>query len=1207
MLIVVLTVVLYAPMHGQQARRHLPVLHRPIHPSAQKSNPSHRTGMPVDDELSQFPPKIRRTFESEGFSDQPGGTTQGHPGMPILPKHQLKGPAPRHVPNSLSSWTCHDSLSVKWAATYTSDLISPMDYGRAISHGSDKYIYVTGESDSDYLTIKYDSSGHERWIARYNGPGNYVDCATDIAVDSADNVYVTGYSYGSGTSYDYATVKYDSSGVQKWIARYNGSADYFDFPTGMVLDASANIYVTGYSWNTGSLYDYVTVKYNSSGVQQWVARYDGGEKGYDYATGIAIDTSGNVYVTGYSYHSGVYELATVKYDSSGVQKWVSRYGNTGVHYHATAIALDSSGNVYVTGNETGFHTTNDFVTVKYNSAGVQQWVARGPEVSYNTTTTLAMDASANIYVTGYSYETGYPDFVTVKYDSAGNQEWIARYNGPGGSSNYPSGIALDQSGNVYVVGSVYSSGKYTYATLKYSSSGVQEWVARYDGIGNDNHSINIVMDASANIYVTGYGWNANGSYDYETVKYDSSGLRRWVALYDGPKGSLDYPTAAALDDSGNVYITGQSYASATGHDFATVKYSSAGELLWAVRYDGPGNDDDATAIAVDYSGNVYVTGSSSNAWGWSDYVTVKYNSSGVQQWVALYDGDGMEFSFAESITLDETGNVYVTGSSLGSRSMDYATVKYNPSGIQQWVARYNGPGNSDDYANAVAVDGTGDVYVTGGSWENPGYGFATVKYNSNGVEQWVSWYDYPGFGTAIVLDQSGNIYVTGSGGGSVWQIPDYVTIKYNPSGVRQWAAQYNDGDNSYDYATGLAVNASGDVYVTGYSGIGNMHNHYTTVKYNMSGTQMWVARYSAPGDSDDYATAVQVDRLDNVYVTGGCRTGEGYELATVKYNSSGVEQWVARYNEGGSSADSSAALAIDRYGTVYAVGHTALENGVHYTMIAYKQAQTAYPVQQGWNLVSIPKNVSDPSRAATFSSSISCLYAYSSGYVPCESLKTGRGYWLRFPADQCISIDGQDVVVESLDVVDGWNLVGSLSVPIYTDQITSDPPVMVTSRFFEYDKTYTPTDVLDAGKGYWVKVSGNGKLILSFSGTLSTDKTIRITSTADSPPSPPDSVASSDHIPTSYSLLQSFPNPFNPTTTISYELPTYSHVSLKIYDVLGQLVANLIEKDEPAGSKEVNWNAAGFSSGIYLYRIDAVSVTDPGKRFTCIKKMTLMR
>src|SRR5437773_818868 len=174
----------------------------------------------------------------------------------------------------------------------------------------------------------------QAWVARYNGPGNLDDGAHAIAGDSSGNVYVTGQSLGSGTGYDYATIKYDSAGQEQWVARYNGPENSGDYAVAIAVDASGNVYVTGQSWGLGTPPDYATVKYDSAGQEQWVARYNGPGNGGDFANGIAVDASGNVYVTGGSDDSdGYLDYATIKYDSAGQEQWVARY-NGGSHDYA---------------------------------------------------------------------------------------------------------------------------------------------------------------------------------------------------------------------------------------------------------------------------------------------------------------------------------------------------------------------------------------------------------------------------------------------------------------------------------------------------------------------------------------------------------------------------------------------------------------------------------------------------------------------------------------------------------------------------------------------------------------------------------------------------------------------------------------------------------------------------------------------------------
>jgi Beta-propeller repeat len=195
----------------------------------------------------------------------------------------------------------------------------------------------------------------------------------------------------------------------------------------------------------------------------------------------------------------------------------------------------------------------------------------------------------------------------------------------------------------------------------------------------------------------------------------------------------------AVDSSGNAYVTGYSLSAATSNDYSTIKYDTSGNQIWVANYDGPANgNDQAVGIALDSGGNVYVTGASSGIGTNVDYATTKYDSSGNQVWVARYDGSAHGGDYASAIALDSSGNVHVTGRSFGGVGTwnDYATIRCNQDGVQTRENRYDGPGHFDDFAAALAVDQNGNVYVTGSSFSDGSTGndFATIKYSQPGEE-----------------------------------------------------------------------------------------------------------------------------------------------------------------------------------------------------------------------------------------------------------------------------------------------------------------------------------------------------------------------------------------------------------------------------------------------------------------------------------------
>lgn len=414
------------------------------------------------------------------------------------------------------------------------------------------------------------------------------------------------------------------------------------------------------------------------------------------------------------------------------EAWVSLFcGSGGGSDIGWDIAVDEAANVYVAGDSQTDTTSTpiggyDIVTIKYDSFGVEQWIARfdSPASGNDRVSAITLDGVGNAYVTGFS--TGFgagSDWITISYDSSGEQRWLARYNNGQGID-----IAVDLTGNVFVTG-ISDQG---FTTMMYDSTGIEQWVANLNNYGSPAA---ITLDAAGNVLVTGYMGHGVYNFDMVTVKYSRAGEQLWVASYAGPAHDEDLAEGIDTDAQGNVYVTGRSMGRDTGMDIITIRYNcTTGEEEWVERFDGDGNDGGNALVVDGRAGVVYVTGYSGPI---SDYTTIAYSLAGEQKWVAFYHYLERVSDYAHAVSLDESGNIYVTGSSAGANGDycgDYATIKYNPSGVEQWTARYSSPGSSNDMAKAIAVDRAGSVYITGFLSDFRYNNIATIKYQERMTE-----------------------------------------------------------------------------------------------------------------------------------------------------------------------------------------------------------------------------------------------------------------------------------------------------------------------------------------------------------------------------------------------------------------------------------------------------------------------------------------
>lgn len=736
-----------------------------------------------------------------------------------------------------------------------------------------------------------------------------------------------------------------NSTAQVWTNRYNGQGDYSDRFTAILTDASGNVFLAGSTVISGNNQDILLLKLDANGNTVWRNVFNGPSSGVDAALAMTMDTSGNIYITGYAkFTTSATDIVTIKYNPSGVIQWTSNYGYTTDQYEqGNSIVVDGNGNVFVAGQSDPDSTTtvsDDYVVIKYNSAGIQQWVQRtnGTGNGIDRPSKIVLDPAGNPVVTGRSDNMVNYDYLTVKYDfNTGNPLWSVRYDRT--HNDWATDLVINPTtGYIYVTGRSKNV-DYDYATVCYNASGVQQWATIYDnGIG-DNRATNIGMDANGNLYVTGQSdvGTSAVNYDITTLKYNSAGVQQWINTYSGTALNDDIPTAFFVNSAGNVFVAGSVDSDPTAsisNDYVTLKYNSSGILQWSQLYTNSSTSNDIPkGIVEDPLGNVIVTGSSEII-PQKNGVTIKYNSSGVSQWTNIFNELGDNTDKSNAMTMDSTGNIFIAGSVVEyGLDKNFALQKIDTAGNTAWVRTINGTSvGSSDSAQALTVDSSGNIYVAGYT-HNKGTSsdFTVAKYDTNGNQLWVANYDYiteTDRALAIALDASNNVYVTGrsdSDSSNLISNDDIVTIKYSSTGTQLWVIRYNGTGNLIDTGRVIKVATSGNVYVGGRTS--NASNYdYIVLKYNTSGAQQWVNIYNGTGNDEGFF--MDLDASENIYITGNSdnSTGTNTDILTQKINSAGVTQWTKRFDGTSNGNDIVDAIKTDSLGNVFVAGTTDSDN-----------------------------------------------------------------------------------------------------------------------------------------------------------------------------------------------------------------------------------------------------------------------------------------
>jgi uncharacterized delta-60 repeat protein len=665
-------------------------------------------------------------------------------------------------------------------------------------------VIVTGKSRTsgnkdDYATIKYNSSLVLQWAKTVDQAGK-TDRATGVWVDAANDVYVTGRSSNGGDD-DYLTIKYAAAnGATAWaqpkLFDSNGDDQARD-----ITGNATNIVVTGTRFN-GVQTDIQTIAYNpATGAQLWSTTYANAAGKDDIANQVTLSAANEAIVTGVVNLSASAisqnDVLILKYNSSGAQQFAAVLGGTAtLDDNAAASLTDGQGNIYTAATLVNNTTMKDAVLLAHDAAGALQYNKAYNGKGEFTDKAIAICPSGGfVYTTGYTYAYNEDrNFCTIKYDAAGNKLWTKTFNGPDTDTDEPSAIAADGSGNIYVAGrSKNANNDYDLFLIKYNAAGDTLWTRNYDaGITGDDEATAMAVATNGDVYLTGTT-DADASLlinsDYLTVKFSAAGTLLWSKTYNGTTNADDKAYSITLDNTGNAYVAGRTFNGAD-YDIQINKYAAANGTATAfATYNSNLGDDIPARIKLDNSGNVVVGATSDrNATAATnrDYLLINYNSAGSQQWAQLYNGAATGDDDLNDLIIDANNNIYITGTSdldsSATDNLDYATLMYNSSGTLQWLATYNGTGNGDDIANALATDGNGNLYVTGISDNGTSNNAVTLMYDAQGnlaaqasFDGQAGGYDA---GEAILVD-NGSVYIAGAGTFSSANQKDLLTVAYN--------------------------------------------------------------------------------------------------------------------------------------------------------------------------------------------------------------------------------------------------------------------------------------------------------------------------------------------------------------------------------------------------------------------------------------------
>ncbi|MBU1651647.1 T9SS type A sorting domain-containing protein [bacterium] len=643
----------------------------------------------------------------------------------------------------------------------------------------------------------------------------------------------------------------------------------------------------------------------------------------------------------------------------------------------------------------------------------------------------------------------------------------------------------------------------------------------------------------------------------------------WPNSYSySPGVSHDKAEEIILLIDGSICVTGNGNISQQSQT-TTIRYSVDGEQMWMQEFNPYGIASYVSDMVSDREGNVLITGTLYNV-PYNVYC-VKYDIDGNEEWFIEYSSTyGAE---PGAVVCDNEGNIYLACSSLG----DVVVLKYSSGGELLWEYIYDSSGG--DATVSMELDSNDDVVVVG-TCHAPHSDFLTLKLDNNGNFLWEARYagppDFESIVSSLWIDLQDNIFI---GGYFLQNDLDIVIVKYGSEGEQLWDYIFDDDS---DRLVSLEGDQSGNLFALGNSEYSSYEIDWKILKISPSGTNLWTQTYSSPSQSIDRPNAFCVDSSGDIYITGsqddiaGLTTG--LNIRTEKRDgSTGELVWSVSYaGLGVNYSDEGNDIVCDGDGNVYITGYAEISGYTpDYCTIRYNENTPWLDLQLEY--------VAGSPVPATGGDLVYDLHLEDLGS---SSIRFDGWFAIAYESSAANTV----VLRSFINYQSGWTINRpSMYYPI--------PSTYAAGNYMFYGRVGIEPNIVWAESGFPFTKEGTN----FFDGF--------VPFAVDGAPNPFDRIDENLIVeaPSNYSLEGAFPNPFNPTTAISYQLSALSHVNLSVYDVAGRKVAELVNGYRDAGLHEVTFDATGLASGVYLYKLTHASSSSGQKHATQIGKMMLLK